>query len=419
MLSSIGLWGPRIRLHAVLIPSFAMLLSGCAATVVKPDKPFVLEKKSVVVLRQGHELQARRVAVEADSLAVTGRYSGVETRIPMSKVGKVVELNAFSGMMRGAAGGTAIGAGVGLALVPIAISTCEGYGCFVIPMIPVITTLWGVGGGALAGLLYGRGAAYRFEGFESGGSGGRATPDTARDTARFVEIGFSPDSTVDSTRIVEDLPDSDSALSAATSQAPPVPPDPVPVREWLASETDAKDSTRVAHRTQPRNRFYAGATGSAAFGSPPSGPGKAPPVTFGDGGPLVSLSLGTNVSPHWMAGLRYTTGFLEQQYRTSTGNTNFRESHLNEFQAEAFFFPRSLGPYLRAATGFSCYEFIEVRNGPVVHTGSGAAVSVGGGYAFRPARFVNLLVGVELTRTWYYDGADNLLVKPNLGVFWY
>jgi hypothetical protein len=165
--------------------------------------------------------------------------------------------------------------------------------------------------------------------------------------------------------------------------------------------------------------IYAGATGSAAFGSPPSGPGKAPPVTFGDGGPQVSLSLGANLHPRWMAGLRYTTGFLEQQYRTSAGTTNFRESHLNEVQAEAFFFPLSVGPYLRGSAGHSHYEFNEVRNGPVVHSSSGAAVSIGGGYAFRPARFLNLLVGIEMTRTWYSDGADNLLVKPNIGIFWY
>jgi hypothetical protein len=142
----------------------ALFLSGCAATVVKRGESFELKKKSVVVLRQGHELQARRVAVEADSLAVTGRYSGVETRIPLHAVGKVVELDAFGGMLRGAVDGTAIGVGAGLVMVPIAASSCEGLGCITIPMIPGVTGIWGAGGGAFVGLLRGRGASYSFEG---------------------------------------------------------------------------------------------------------------------------------------------------------------------------------------------------------------------------------------------------------------
>src|SRR5690606_26800896 len=89
--------------------AFLASLSGCAARVVERGKPFVLEKKSVVVLRRGHELQARRVAVEADSLAVTGRYSGVETRIPLRAVKRVEEIDAFKGMFKGAGVGIGIG----------------------------------------------------------------------------------------------------------------------------------------------------------------------------------------------------------------------------------------------------------------------------------------------------------------------
>jgi hypothetical protein len=304
----------------------ASWLSACSTTtVVKRGKPFVLEKKAVVVLREGPELQARRVAVEADSLAVIGRYTGAEIRFPLHAVRKVAELDAFSGMLRGAGNGFWIGAGAGLALGAITDGSCS-ENCYIplVIVMPILGVIWTTPLGAAYGLLRGRGASYRFE-------DGRDPESASSPNTSIISDSTAPSH-------VSFLPSDSSSLSPA---------------EWTAREAIAKDSTRAAHRTQPRNMIYAGATGSAAFGSPPSGPGKAPPVTFGDGGPQVSLSLGANLHPRWMAGLRYTTGFLEQQYRTSAGTTNFRESHLNEVQAEAFLFPLSVGPDLRGRAGHS------------------------------------------------------------------
>jgi hypothetical protein len=105
--------------------------------------------------------------LEVDTLAVTDRLSGVETRIPLREVALVTEASPVSRALRGARDGFLTVTGCGLVGATALALICEGEGCAMagVPFLlaPITGVIFGVPFGAAYGLLERKGITYTFQ----------------------------------------------------------------------------------------------------------------------------------------------------------------------------------------------------------------------------------------------------------------